>query len=735
MRKSSPAARQRGYAIAVLIMAAALGALYTLTDALAPLHARARQTATNQEVLLQAKEALIAYAASYRDANGDQVFGYLPCPDSQAIGNQAKGNGLADSSCGATGQTVAGLLPFKTLGLPDLRDAAGGCLWYVVSGNFKTNAATMNWDTQGQLAYTDSQGSLIATPDDRQGGVAAAIIAAGPALSAQRRSANGSNLCGALPSEIAHYLDGGYAFPSTATTHLQQGGPTSGSINDQIITVSPREIFARIMARADFKNPLTATPPGQINVLSSLARIALEQKIQQDYTSVSAAPVSAKPTQLAGHEQFNGKLIGSLPPLTLIDANYRRYLAHWADQYRYVVCSPLDTPCLSIAGRRCRGALLFGGRATSGGPRPSAQKPPVVLPAPPNPYLAYYFEPLGALPLLNSPATQFIGSTAYDGASPSADVATCLFPGSFLSFAKDLNRGQVATAFPSTPLINVNSGTKTVTLGSATAASSASACFWINQTFRLSRSLRVYFQFKLLDVGEGFTFVIADRATTNPSNTAQPACGDKGDALGYSGPGIGLPKFGLEIDTKSTVARSDPSASHIAQLYWGTTVSPGDDNTHGAGTAGAGTQPQNPRNLMPAPAGIANLKSSDPSLPYSSWTALLNTTVHVRIDLIKGYDPASRSARYTWRAYVADHFGGGINAGTCTREDMADLSQDVTDMPCTKTPTVEQTNILLDDIGTGEAFANAYAGFTVGQEPTAASRQLVQISNFLLRSE
>jgi hypothetical protein len=49
----------------------------------------------------------------------------LPCPD--ASGNE----GVADALCPGLSQ---GWLPWKTLGVPPLRDASGTCLWYERNG-------------------------------------------------------------------------------------------------------------------------------------------------------------------------------------------------------------------------------------------------------------------------------------------------------------------------------------------------------------------------------------------------------------------------------------------------------------------------------------------------------------------------------------------------------------------------------------------------------------------------
>jgi len=73
--------------------------------------------------LAQARDALIGYAAGL-NYSGTERPGNLPCPD-------ANDNGSGESSCDTPASRV-GRLPWKTLGLPDLRDGYGERLWYAV---------------------------------------------------------------------------------------------------------------------------------------------------------------------------------------------------------------------------------------------------------------------------------------------------------------------------------------------------------------------------------------------------------------------------------------------------------------------------------------------------------------------------------------------------------------------------------------------------------------------------
>jgi hypothetical protein len=107
------------------------------------------------KALARAKAALIGFAATYADDpdHKGQPQGYLPCPD-------VDGDGSAET-CSSRGKTVLGRFPWRTLGLPPLRDGSGECLWYVVSGTYKDNPkGILTSDTDGQLT-SDTDGQLV----------------------------------------------------------------------------------------------------------------------------------------------------------------------------------------------------------------------------------------------------------------------------------------------------------------------------------------------------------------------------------------------------------------------------------------------------------------------------------------------------------------------------------------------------------------------------------------------
>lgn len=594
----------KGFILIALLALLAMGGLYFLVSQLEAVSAyqREAQQGGGSSSVGQAREALLGYAATYRDdpARSTEVFGYLPCPDTD-------GDGESEASCGAAGEASVGLLPYKTLGLSDLRDSAGVCLWYAVSGSFKNNpkasATVMNWDTQGQFSVVDSGGTALVAPDDVQGGAAAVIFAAGPPLGAQNRTPGTVAPCKIDPTQVAAYLDGGNnTIAGSAPITLTQGLIKEATVNnDRLAWITPKEIFDRVVKRQDFSNPLAVSPAGHMNKLADEIKAVLEKKIQDDL--VAGTTTNSQPLNTGSFSQL-GKQIGTLPTtLTLNDGSYTNYYDNWSGGYRQAVCSTLASPCLTVAGTACRGALMFSGRGNGGRPRTGAEH--VFSTA----NLDAYFEAASGREILNSLATTFAGNTAYTETSPacaqpaacteaekaarrSLDVGTCLFPGEFKSFAQDIAAFATGVTYSGTQSVSVDSGAKTVTLGDTTGGGPSSGCVWHATPLALSTSMRLYFRLQFTTKGDGFTLALADGATNLAPNywpRPQIMCGAADSAsLGYAGsptgatPGIQKPKLGIEFDTLYSASRNDPPGDHMALLYWGTAndSDASDDNTH-----------------------------------------------------------------------------------------------------------------------------------------------------------
>lgn len=239
-------ARAGGFSLILVLAILAVGlGLWALIQLVPAQLARPREAATD-EALARAKEALIAYAAAQAlPAQGYSLGpfpsspGTLPCPATLPGGVAA--------NCG---DNALGLLPWATLGIPQLLDGSGSPLWYAVSRNFRvTDRLTpVNTDTAGTITVRDSTGAVSLAAQD----VVAVVLAPGAPLAAQNARAN------AAPA-IAQYLDGGGAdgntsFSDTDSNNGFTQGPVRNAdgtplINDRLITITRDELMAAVNKR------------------------------------------------------------------------------------------------------------------------------------------------------------------------------------------------------------------------------------------------------------------------------------------------------------------------------------------------------------------------------------------------------------------------------------------------------------------------------------------------------
>jgi hypothetical protein len=117
------------------------------------------QAKVNREALKQAKAALLDYlvvgsvTGGINDPFSTSDLGRLPCPDQT-------GDGTSEAPCGigtaykTAGYHSLGLLPWKTINSPIVRDASRQCLWYAVDGLYKSSPATypVNADSFGSFS-------------------------------------------------------------------------------------------------------------------------------------------------------------------------------------------------------------------------------------------------------------------------------------------------------------------------------------------------------------------------------------------------------------------------------------------------------------------------------------------------------------------------------------------------------------------------------------------------------
>lgn len=188
----------------------------------------------------QALQALIGRAAA-----DDNRPGSLPCPDTN-------NDGSAENFVGSDCPSYVGYLPWRTLGLPDLRDASGERLWYVLSPQFRDNSAAepINSDTKGNLTvYLDSPATTITTE------AVAVIFAPGAATGAQNRDPGATALCPTTGTTIARNLcAANYLETAGGTNNASATGPyiqaqATSTFNDRLLVMTTSNLIPVVEIR------------------------------------------------------------------------------------------------------------------------------------------------------------------------------------------------------------------------------------------------------------------------------------------------------------------------------------------------------------------------------------------------------------------------------------------------------------------------------------------------------
>ena len=233
--------RQRGLALLILMALFAVTAAYMLVRALnrSSIDLTLARAEKNRAVMQQAKASLIAWSAS--QALTATRPGSLPCPD-------RNNDGYAESSCGSSNRL--GRLPYKTLGVDELRDASGELLWYSLSSTFRNYTGTINSDTQGNLILydRDAQGNETVGFNN----VVAVVLAPGAVLANQDRSWSGATCSLATDpcNTASNYLEGRNGDANTADYVIAAedltDAVTANLINDQLLAITSQDLFTAV---------------------------------------------------------------------------------------------------------------------------------------------------------------------------------------------------------------------------------------------------------------------------------------------------------------------------------------------------------------------------------------------------------------------------------------------------------------------------------------------------------
>lgn len=152
--------KQRGAVLIIFVTIVSLVILVFTFNSLNGKQFDALKKDKTAKALFEAKNALLGWSVM-RGISGTATTvtpGQLPCPeDLSLIGTPNEGNALA--TCSNT-VTLIGRLPWRSLGLGDIRDGNNDKLWYAISPGFRS--APINANNLGQLSIDGNLNVAVA---------------------------------------------------------------------------------------------------------------------------------------------------------------------------------------------------------------------------------------------------------------------------------------------------------------------------------------------------------------------------------------------------------------------------------------------------------------------------------------------------------------------------------------------------------------------------------------------
>lgn len=356
-----------------------------------------------QLALQQAREVVIGEAITQLTITS---AGYLPLPDlGVLIGDPKEGYEAGSFSGNNKDYTVIGKLPWKSLGIAPLRDQQGECLWYIVSGRYKSTPSTdaLNWDTQGQIDVIDGNGTLVAR------NMVAALVAPGAALDGQNRlladteyaqcggnySASNyfdtNDISNAVSGQVNYFVGSTNNRVALDSNNKQFVITNNAHYNDRFLFISADDIFRLIIRRSDFA--------GAISSLLDDPDFQLQVK--------SIAVSGAK-----GTDNLNCEVI--------TDLNHRLFCRNWKEMlFLTQLSAPLPITIDGATISACKRVIIFAGQKTSGQSRTtSAEKTSK------NNYLEEPNLSAFAIPIASS--NSFSGQSTFVPNQPAIDLLRCM---------------------------------------------------------------------------------------------------------------------------------------------------------------------------------------------------------------------------------------------------------------------------------------------------------------------
>jgi hypothetical protein len=252
--------RQNGMTLIMLVFIVGMAATAYMVHALNGNTVKIERDKKTAAALAEAKVALIGWAVGNANAPGANMPGALLCPDTNNTGNP----GTCTSTVG-----IIGRLPWKKLGVNDLRDGDGECLWYALSPVYRNTITVanrisnpLNSTISGTITVKDGDGTSLPTPINP---VIAVIIAPGVPLTGQDRSSASSTVCGGNTT-ASNYLDAAQGINNSTgnvsgSNYTFIAGAASDTFNDKLIYITADELYRSVRKRMVKEILGNVTPP------------------------------------------------------------------------------------------------------------------------------------------------------------------------------------------------------------------------------------------------------------------------------------------------------------------------------------------------------------------------------------------------------------------------------------------------------------------------------------------
>ena len=230
--------RQEGVALLVVLTVLVLGvAWFAIGAGKSSMVSDYQREAKTGTALREAKAAVLAYAAQYAARTSTNEPGQMPCPES--LNYYAAGTeGQASTSCSNANESV-GRLPWRTLGIDQLRDGYGEPLWFVLSRGFRN--PPINFGTPAQINYNGTANAavaLIIAPGRARDTSSDPGTPPAPCAKVNQRSTNRYSTASALDPtkylECGNPATGPYGNPPNMTNW-------SAWSNDRVIAITAQE--------------------------------------------------------------------------------------------------------------------------------------------------------------------------------------------------------------------------------------------------------------------------------------------------------------------------------------------------------------------------------------------------------------------------------------------------------------------------------------------------------------